>query len=60
MREEYDFSKSVKNPYAKKVKKQISIKCWRRLHMDSVAGLMWTVRRETCGHRAGVNVDTMK
>lgn len=26
MREEYDFSKSVKNPYAKKVKKQISIK----------------------------------
>jgi len=26
MREEYDFSNSVKNPYAKKVKKQISIK----------------------------------
>ncbi|RXJ69178.1 antitoxin [Halarcobacter ebronensis] len=26
MRDEYDFSKSVKNPYAKKVKKQISIK----------------------------------
>ncbi len=26
MRKEYDFSKSVKNPYAKKVKKQISIK----------------------------------
>jgi len=26
MREEYDFSHSVKNPYAKKVKKQISIK----------------------------------
>jgi len=26
MKEEYDFSNSVKNPYAKKVKKQISIK----------------------------------
>lgn len=25
MRQEYDFSNSVKNPYAKKVKKQISI-----------------------------------
>ncbi len=26
MKEEYDFSNSIKNPYAKKVKKQISIK----------------------------------
>ena len=26
MREKYDFSNSIKNPYAKKVKKQISIK----------------------------------
>jgi hypothetical protein len=26
MKEEYDFSDSVKNPYAKKIKKQISIK----------------------------------
>jgi predicted DNA binding CopG/RHH family protein len=26
MQEEYDFSNSVKNPYAKRVKKQISIK----------------------------------
>ena len=26
MKEEYDFSNSVKNPYVKKVKKQISIK----------------------------------
>lgn len=26
MRKEYDFSKSVKNPYAKRVKKQISIR----------------------------------
>ena len=26
MREEYDFSKSIKNPYTKKLKKQISIK----------------------------------
>ena len=26
MREEYDFSNSIQNPYAKKVKKQISIK----------------------------------
>lgn len=26
MRKEYDFSNSMKNPYAKKVKKQISIK----------------------------------
>ncbi|MDD2652880.1 MAG: BrnA antitoxin family protein [Sulfurimonas sp.] len=25
MREEYDFSKSIQNPYAKKVKKQISL-----------------------------------
>ena len=25
MKEEYDFSQSVKNPYAKKVKKQISL-----------------------------------
>jgi predicted DNA binding CopG/RHH family protein len=25
MRDEYDFSNSVKNPYAKKVKKQISL-----------------------------------
>jgi predicted DNA binding CopG/RHH family protein len=26
MRKEYDFSSSIKNPYAKKVKRQISIK----------------------------------
>lgn len=26
MRKEYDFTNSIKNPYAKKVKKQISIK----------------------------------
>ena len=26
MREEYEFSNSIKNPYAKKLKKQISIK----------------------------------
>ena len=26
MKEEYDFSNSIKNPYASKVKKQISIK----------------------------------
>ena len=26
MRKEYDFSKAVKNPYAKKLKKQITIK----------------------------------
>ena len=26
MRKEYDFSNSIKNPYARKVKKQISIK----------------------------------
>lgn len=26
MRESYDFSKSVKNPYAKKLKKQITIR----------------------------------
>lgn len=26
MKKEYDFSNSIKNPYAKKVKKQISIK----------------------------------
>ena len=26
MRNEYDFSKSVKNPYAKKLKKQITIR----------------------------------
>jgi len=26
MREEYDFSNSIKNPYTKKLKKQISIK----------------------------------
>jgi len=26
MRKEYDFSNSIQNPYAKKVKKQISIK----------------------------------
>ena len=26
MKEEYDFSNSIKNPYAKRVKKQISIK----------------------------------
>ncbi len=32
MRKEYDFSKSVKNPYAKKLKKQITI----RLEEDTV------------------------
>lgn len=32
MREQYDFSKSVKNPYAKRVKKQISI----RLETDTI------------------------
>jgi len=26
MRKEYDFSKSIKNPYAKKLKKQITIR----------------------------------
>ena len=26
MKEEYDFSNSIKNPYAKKIKKQISIR----------------------------------
>ena len=26
MREEYDFSKGIKNPYAKKLKKQITIR----------------------------------
>jgi len=33
MRKEYDFSKSIKNPYAKKVKKQISIK----IESDTIA-----------------------
>ena len=33
MRREYDFSKSVKNPYAKKLKKQITI----RLDSDCIA-----------------------
>lgn len=32
MREEYDFSKSQKNPYVKKLKKQISI----RLDIDTI------------------------
>lgn len=32
MRQEYDFSKSVKNPYAKRVKKQISI----RIESDTI------------------------
>ena len=32
MREEYDFSDSVKNPYAKRVKKQISI----RIESDTI------------------------
>ncbi len=33
MREEYDFSKSIKNPYAQKEKKQISI----NIEMDTIA-----------------------
>ena len=33
MREHYDFSKSVKNPYAKKLKKQITI----RLDEDTIS-----------------------
>ncbi|CAA6818120.1 MAG: Antitoxin [uncultured Thiotrichaceae bacterium] len=33
MRETYDFSKSVKNPYAKRLKKQITI----RLDEDTIA-----------------------
>jgi uncharacterized protein (DUF4415 family) len=32
MRKQYDFSKSVKNPYAKRVKKQISI----RIETDTI------------------------
>ena len=32
MREHYDFSKSVKNPYAKKLKKQVTI----RLDEDTI------------------------
>ncbi len=32
MRERYDFSKSIKNPYAKRLKKQITI----RLNEDTV------------------------
>ncbi len=33
MREEYDFSKSIKNPYAQKEKKQISI----NIEIDTIA-----------------------
>ena len=33
MRKEYDFSKSIKNPYAKKLKKQITI----RLESETIA-----------------------
>lgn len=33
MREEYDFSKSVKNPYIKKLKKQVTV----RLEVDTIA-----------------------
>ena len=33
MREEYDFSKSIKNPYAQKEKKQISI----NIEVDTIA-----------------------
>jgi len=33
MRESYDFSKAIKNPYAKRVKKQITI----RLDQDTIA-----------------------
>ena len=33
MRKEYDFSKSIKNPYAQKEKKQISI----NIEMDTIA-----------------------
>ena len=33
MREEYDFSKSIKNPYAQKEKKQISL----NIEMDMIA-----------------------
>ena len=33
MREEYDFSKSIKNPYAQKEKKQISL----NIEMDAIA-----------------------
>ena len=32
MRKEYDFSNSIKNPYAKRVKKQISI----RIETDTI------------------------
>jgi len=32
MRDEYDFSKSIKNPYAKKLKKQITI----RIEQDTI------------------------
>lgn len=32
MKEEYDFRKSVKNPYAKRLKKQISI----RIEIDTI------------------------
>ena len=33
MRDSYDFSKSVKNPYAKRLKKQITI----RIYEDTIA-----------------------
>ena len=33
--------------------------CRRRPQMDTPPELMWTVRREVCGHRVGVHVDTL-
>lgn len=43
MRQEYDFSKARKNPYAKKLKKQVTIRLSRKSSITSRIWLRTTV-----------------
>jgi len=45
MREEYDFSNSIKNPYAQKEKKQISINIFISENFNSLIKVMCLPRK---------------
>jgi hypothetical protein len=38
--------------------KAIQVDCRRHPYVDTTPELMWIVRRDACGHRVGVHVDT--
>ncbi|MDO9213588.1 MAG: BrnA antitoxin family protein [Methylococcales bacterium] len=52
MRESYDFSKSVKNPYAKRLKKQVTI----RLDEETIAYLKEMADTEGIPYQSLINL----